>query len=63
MTKCGDIMWKEEGTWKRQGDTIQVYFRHYTDRRTFVVKKGKLLRVYDDGRTCKPNDRVRIEQY
>ena len=62
LTKCGEIMWEEEGTWTRKNDTIRVYFRNSWDHRTFVLQKGKLHRVFDNKVNDKPSKNVKLEE-
>ncbi len=62
LTKCGDIMWKEEGSWVRKGDTIKVFFRNQWDNKEFLLKKRKLLRISQDGTITKPRNKVLIEK-
>ena len=62
LTKCGDIMWEEDGTWTRENDTIRVRFRYQLDNRVFVVKKRKLYRVVNNSVVIKPNSKIQIEE-
>lgn len=62
LTKCGEIMWKEEGNWTRQNDTIKVQFRNQWDNKVFVVKKRNLLRVVIDSIVTKPSNKIKIER-
>lgn len=62
LTKCGEIMWKEEGSWTRSNDTIQVQFRNQWDNRKFLVKKGKLLQIVNDSIAIKPHSKIYFEE-
>lgn len=62
LTKCGDIMWKEDGHWTREGDTINVLFRNQWDNRVFLLKKRRVLRILNDGTVVKSRNKVRIEK-
>lgn len=61
LTKCGEIMWTVEGSWKKEGDTISVYFRNAWDNRKFLDKKGKLYRLYGNNQMGKRDKKVIIE--
>ena len=62
LTKCGEIMWTEEGTWSRHNDTIRVQFRNYSDHKVYVVQRGKLYRIINDSILIKARNKIEFEE-
>lgn len=62
LTKCGEILWKEEGNWTKENDTIWVQFRNQWDNKVFVDKKGKLHRIVNDSIVLKSNAKIEFER-
>jgi hypothetical protein len=62
LTKCGEIMWTEKGSWSRDNDTIRVRFRNYSDHKTYLVRKGKLYQIVNDSTLIKATHKIELEE-